>query len=53
MTDTVAAWRDFLPAYLPMPHPSWRTTAWLRRNPWFEDEVVPYLRARVGAMLAP
>ena len=53
MTDTVAAWRDFLPAYLPMPHPSWRNTAWLRRNPWFEDEVVPYLRARVGAMLAP
>ena len=52
MTETVAAWRDFLPAYLPTPHPSWRNTAWLRRNPWFEDEVVPYLRARVSDMLA-
>ena len=52
MTGTVAAWRDYLPAYLPTPHPSWRNTAWLRRNPWFEDEVVPYLRARVSDMLA-
>jgi uracil-DNA glycosylase len=52
MTETVAHWRDYLPGYLPMPHPSWRNTAWLRRNPWFEDEVAPYLRARVAAMLA-
>lgn len=52
MTETVAAWRDVLPAYLPTPHPSWRNTAWLRRNPWFEGEVVPYLRARVCDMLA-
>jgi uracil-DNA glycosylase len=51
MTETVAHWRDYLPGYLPMPHPSWRNTAWLRRNPWFEDEVAPYLRARVAAML--
>jgi uracil-DNA glycosylase len=52
MTDTVAAWRDYLPAILPLPHPSWRNTAWLKRNPWFEDEVAPYLRARVAAILA-
>ena len=52
MTATVAAWRDYLPAALPTPHPSWRNTAWLKRNPWFEDEVVPYLRLRVEAMLA-
>jgi uracil-DNA glycosylase len=51
MTDTVAQWRDYLPAFLPMPHPSWRNTAWLKRNPWFEDEVVPYLRLRVAGML--
>jgi uracil-DNA glycosylase len=44
MTDTVAAWRDFGPNVLPMPHPSWRNTGWLKRNPWFEDEVTPYLR---------
>ena len=52
LTETVRAWRDYLPAYLPMPHPSWRNTGWLKRNPWFEDEVTPYLRQRVQAMLA-
>ena len=52
VTETVANWRDYLPDLLPMPHPSWRNTGWLRRNPWFEDEVTPYLRARVAAMLA-
>jgi uracil-DNA glycosylase len=52
MTDTVAHWRDYLPRYLPMPHPSWRNTAWLKRNPWFEDEVTPFLKARVRSMLA-
>ncbi len=52
MTDTVAAWRDYLPDVIPLPHPSWRNTAWLRRHPWFEADVVPYLQARVGDMLA-
>ncbi len=52
MTDTVAAWREYLPAYLPLPHPSWRNTAWLKRNPWFEAEIVPYLQARTAAILA-
>jgi uracil-DNA glycosylase len=53
MTETVRAWRDYLPHHLPMPHPSWRNTAWLSRNPWFEDEVTPYLRQRVRAILQP
>ncbi len=52
MTETVMHWRDYLPDMIPMPHPSWRNTAWLKRNGWFEDEVVPYLRARTAAMLA-
>lgn len=47
MTETVRAWRDYLPAYLPLPHPSWRNTGWLKRNPWFDDEVTPFLRGRV------
>jgi uracil-DNA glycosylase len=51
MTDTVAAWRDYLPDFLPLPHPSWRNTAWLRRNPWFETELLPVLRERVHALL--
>ena len=52
MTETVRAWRDYGPAVLPLPHPSWRNSAWLRRNPWFEAEVVPHLRARVREVLA-
>lgn len=52
VSDTVAAWRDYLPHYLPLPHPSWRNTAWLRLNPWFEDEVGPYLRAATADILA-
>lgn len=53
MTQTVAHWRDYLPDFLPMPHPSWRNTAWLRRNPWFEAEIVPYLRHRTADILSP
>mgnify|MGYP001606719573 FL=1 len=53
MTETVRAWRDYAPAILPMPHPSWRNTGWLKRNPWFEDEVTPYLRQRVLEILRP
>jgi uracil-DNA glycosylase len=52
MTEVVAGWREHLPRALPLPHPSWRNTAWLKRNPWFEDEVAPYLRLRVAEMLA-
>ena len=51
MSETVRAFRDHLPRYLPLPHPSWRNTAWLRRNPWFETELLPELRARVHALL--
>jgi uracil-DNA glycosylase len=51
MTATVAAWREHLPEFLPLPHPSWRTTAWERKNPWFADELLPELRARVRAAL--
>jgi uracil-DNA glycosylase len=50
MTDTVAAWRDYLPRFIPTPHPSWRNTGWLKRNPWFEADLVPELRARVAGM---
>lgn len=53
MTETVAAWREYAPEYLPLPHPSWRNTAWLKRNPWFEDEVLPYLKARTQELLNP
>ena len=51
VTETVKAWRDYLPDFLPTPHPSWRTTGWLRKNPWFEAELVPDLRRRTRALL--
>jgi uracil-DNA glycosylase len=51
MTQTVMAWRDYAPDFLPMPHPSWRNTGWLKRNPWFEAEIVPYLRRRTADIL--
>jgi uracil-DNA glycosylase len=51
MTEVIGRWRDFLPGLLPLPHPSWRTTRWLRDNPWFENEAFPELRARVADAL--
>lgn len=51
LTDTVLAWRQFIPEQVPMPHPSPRNNLWLRRNPWFEIEVIPWLQRRVKKLL--
>ncbi|WP_159948145.1 uracil-DNA glycosylase family protein [Rhizobium sp. 18065] len=57
MTETVEHWRDFLygnvpgPRVLPLPHPSWRNTGWLKRHPWFEAEVLPALRREVSLLI--
>ena len=51
MTATVRAWRDYMPEFLPLPHPSWRNTFWLRQNPWFTREVLPELRRQVKRLL--
>ena len=51
MTETVQAWREHLPRYFGLPHPSWRNIGWLRRNPWFERELLPELRRRVQALV--
>lgn len=51
LTQTVHAWRDYLPEFVPTPHPSPRNTRWLRVNPWFERETLPELRARVRDLL--
>jgi uracil-DNA glycosylase len=53
VTETVRAWRDYPANVLPMPHPSWRNTGWLKRNPWFETQVAPYLRDRVSQIIGP
>ncbi|AHM02965.1 Hypothetical protein (sugar utilization related protein perhaps) [Roseibacterium elongatum DSM 19469] len=51
VTERVAAWRDHAPEVFALPHPSWRNTAWLKKNPWFEAEVLPVLRSRVKEVL--
>jgi uracil-DNA glycosylase len=50
MTATVAAWRDYLPRFLPLPHPSWRTTVWEKNHPWFGTELLPEVRRLVRAL---
>ena len=52
VTRTVAGWRDHGPGVVPLPHPSWRNTGWLKNNPWFEAELLPVLRNRVAEALA-
>ncbi|MGH7042425.1 MAG: uracil-DNA glycosylase family protein [Acetobacteraceae bacterium] len=52
MTGQVSQFRDLLPARCPLPHPSWRTLAWERRNPWFAAELLPALRRTLRAALA-
>jgi uracil-DNA glycosylase len=51
LADTVRNWRAYLPEFLPTPHPSPRNRLWLRKNPWFEAEVVPALRRRVHKLI--
>lgn len=51
LTETVRAWRDHWPHVVPLPHPSPRNNIWLRRNPWFEEELIPLLRNRVKKAL--
>jgi uracil-DNA glycosylase len=51
LTETVTNWRDHAPATFPLPHPSWRNTGWLKKNPWFEAELLPALRHAVQEAL--
>src|ERR1700759_4968419 len=51
MTGRVMRWREFGPAIVPLPHPSWRTGGWERRNPWFAAELLPALRQAIAAAL--
>lgn len=51
VTDTVRGWRDHAPAVFPLPHPSWRNTAWLKSNPWFAEDLLPALRARIREVM--
>jgi uracil-DNA glycosylase len=48
LLDEVRAWREYSPRYWPLPHPSFRNLLWFKRNPWFEAEVLPALRAALA-----
>jgi len=52
LTTTVAAWSAREPSFMALPHPSPRNLAWFKRNPWFETDVLPILRTRVGQALS-
>jgi uracil-DNA glycosylase len=57
MTDTVLNWRSLAqsnagPVIMPLPHPSWRNTGWLKRNAWFEEELLPELKKRVNSLIS-
>ncbi|WP_432261001.1 uracil-DNA glycosylase family protein [Cupriavidus sp. TMH.W2] len=51
LTETVRAWQDYAPDFIPLPHPSPRNQPWFKQHPWFEGEVLPMLRERVGVLL--
>ncbi len=51
LTDTVRHYRDYQPAFIPLPHPSPRNQMWLKRNPWFAEEVLPLLRKEIAPLL--
>ncbi len=51
LTQTVMQWQEWEPDFIPLPHPSPRNTLWLKKNPWFETDVIPYLQQRVHSML--
>jgi uracil-DNA glycosylase len=52
LAETVKAWREYAPQYIPLPHPSPRNQPWFKRHPWFEQQLVPVLRARIEALSA-
>lgn len=51
VTETVHNWRAHLPDHLVLPHPSWRNTGWLKKNPWFEADTLHWLRTEVSRLL--
>ncbi|MEQ8517095.1 MAG: uracil-DNA glycosylase family protein [Chromatocurvus sp.] len=51
VTQTVANWRQSAPEVMPLPHPSWRNSGWLKRHPWFETDLLPVLRQHIASLL--
>ena len=53
LTERVKAWREYLPQYLPLVHPSPRNQIWLKKNPWFEQDLIPPLQKLIKTALKP
>ena len=51
LTERVRHWQSYAPTHFPLPHPSWRSTGWMKANPWFADTVLPALQAAVRRSL--
>lgn len=51
LTETVRSFEEYLPKYIPLPHPSPRNRFWFQKNPWFEEELLPVLRGSVAKLM--
>jgi len=51
LTTTVQHFEEYLPLYFPLPHPSPRNNIWQKKNPWFKEEVLPFLKERISLSL--
>jgi uracil-DNA glycosylase len=51
LTETVKAWRDYFPEYIILPHPSPRNFGWFKKNPWFEEDVLPILKTKINKLI--
>lgn len=51
VTETVSNWRRHGPGIIPLPHPSWRNSGWIKKHPWFANDLLPHLRTRVAEVL--
>ena len=51
LTERVEKWREIAPAVYPLPHPSWRNNAWLKKHPWFEEELLPHMRQTISKLI--
>ena len=51
LTETVKAYKEYLPGFLPLVHPSPRNKIWQKKNPWFQKEVVPYLQQAIKKLI--
>jgi len=56
LTETVRNWREIMeinrsPQFIPLPHPSWRNNTWIKKNPWFSNELLPVLKDKVSALI--